>query len=214
MSIRKGEPAKKAQKYKNKRAYKVLFNEKFSEVAKNVPLDRLCERCHDQIEWKIQYGKYKSATSLSKCIKCEEKNVNKSYRNICDKCSDKDKLCSKCMQPKRLIELKTVAKVDKAGVDKEKLKAMEDYLGNLRERSRRMLMKKLLAEEINFENGLFIYTETKQPVENLKFKVDYDDKEELWQDDEENKENKEKDKDDEDGDSDNDDDDFDDDSDN
>ena len=57
---------KKSQKYKNTRGYKVQFNQKFEDMTKKIPMDRLCQRCHDQIDWKIQYGKYKPATTLSK----------------------------------------------------------------------------------------------------------------------------------------------------
>jgi hypothetical protein len=46
---------KKSQKYKNTKAYKVQFNQKYEEVIKKAPLDRLCARCRDQIEWKINF---------------------------------------------------------------------------------------------------------------------------------------------------------------
>ncbi len=31
------------------------------------------------------------------CKKCDERNVNKSYRSVCDGCATKLKICSKCM---------------------------------------------------------------------------------------------------------------------
>lgn len=57
---------KKVQAYKNRTAYKVQFNPKFEDITSNAPLDRLCQRCFDQIKWKIQYGKYKQRPTVSR----------------------------------------------------------------------------------------------------------------------------------------------------
>lgn len=37
-------------------------------------------------------------------VKCEEKNVHKAYRVVCNKCSDKYKICSKCCEAKQLMK--------------------------------------------------------------------------------------------------------------
>ena len=65
MSLRAGE-AKKSQKYHNKSAYEVRFNQKKLDINARAPLDRLCTRCMEQVRWKIQFGKYKPATSLAR----------------------------------------------------------------------------------------------------------------------------------------------------
>jgi len=65
MSLRGGD-AKKNQKYKNKTAYEVRFNQRKLDINASAPLDRLCVRCMEQVRWKIQFGKYKPATSLSR----------------------------------------------------------------------------------------------------------------------------------------------------
>ncbi|KAM3143413.1 hypothetical protein pb186bvf_004474 [Paramecium bursaria] len=90
---------KKAQKYQNKIAFKVTFNEKYNLMADRAPRDRLCPQCLEQIEWKIQYGKYKVSHDLSKCTNCEQKVIFKAYRKLCDKCSDEILACAKCFEP-------------------------------------------------------------------------------------------------------------------
>lgn len=66
MSLQKGNIKKGGQKYQNKTAYKVQFNPKQEEVNSNARLDRLCQRCFEQIRWKIQYGKYKPKGAISR----------------------------------------------------------------------------------------------------------------------------------------------------
>ena len=66
MSTQKGNSKKKGQKYQTRTAFKIQFNEKAEEISKKTPLDRLCKRCHEQLEWKIRFQKYKPATSVSK----------------------------------------------------------------------------------------------------------------------------------------------------
>jgi len=181
MSLRAGNNDKKAQKYKNTKSYQIQFNQSYVDTIAKAPFDRLCQRCREQVQWKIDYGKYKPPTNVSKCIKCQQKSIVKAYRTVCDKCADKEKICSKCHEVKEIIVDPVVPKLDKHGVDREKLRDMEDYLETLRERTRRVVMRELLAGSVKFENGLFVYVETRKPVENLKFKVNYDDKDELWE---------------------------------
>ena len=65
MSLRGGE-SKKSQKYHNKTAYEVRFNQRKHDINASAPLDRHCVRCMEQVRWKIPFGKYKPATSLSR----------------------------------------------------------------------------------------------------------------------------------------------------
>lgn len=182
MSTKKG-PAKKSQKYHNKIAYEVRFDQKKMEVNSSAPMDRLCARCLDQIKWKCQYGKYKPATCLSRCNICQQKAINKAYRTVCDKCADKEKLCAKCGQAKSIAEPPKPEKRSKnQEVDREKLAKMEDYMEGLRERSRRNIMRKLMRGEIEFEGGLFVDVDTGEPIKGLKFKGDADELEDNWED--------------------------------
>ena len=47
----------------------------------------LCQRCLDQIQWKIDYKKYKPLTVHARCSECKNKSINKAYRMLCDKCA-------------------------------------------------------------------------------------------------------------------------------
>jgi hypothetical protein len=185
MTTRAGE-AKKNQKYHNKTAYEVRFNQRKLDINASAPLDRLCVRCMEQVRWKIQFGKYKPATSLARCNKCQAKNINKAYRTVCDRCADKEHCCSKCGQSKDIApNPKPEARTDRNGVDRSKLQKMEEYLEDLRERSKRTVMRKLMKGEVEWsqEDGYFITTDDGKPLPNLRFKADVDEMEDNWGDD-------------------------------
>jgi Uncharacterized conserved protein (DUF2039) len=56
-----------------------------------LPNLHVCRRCHDKIEWRKKYRKYKPRTQPSKCNVCQQRNVLAAYHTICDKCSVGDK---------------------------------------------------------------------------------------------------------------------------
>ena len=99
MSTRPGNTTKKGQKHQNTFSFKHNKNSILTRKIKESPLDNLCQRCLDKLEWRISYRKYKPLTAPSKCNKCELKNVYKAYRTICDSCCIANKLCSKCTEP-------------------------------------------------------------------------------------------------------------------
>jgi hypothetical protein len=57
---------KKPQKHQNKTAFKVKYDTNAIEIAKKAPLDRLCKRCLEQIQWKLRFNKYKAPKSISR----------------------------------------------------------------------------------------------------------------------------------------------------
>jgi hypothetical protein len=182
----RGGDAKKNQKYHNETAYEVRFNQRKLDINASAPLDRLCVRCMEQVRWKIQFGKYKPATSLARCNKCKTKNINKAYRTVCDRCADKEHCCSKCGQSKDIApNPKPEIRTDRTGVDRSKLQKMEEYLEDLRERSKRTVMRKLMKGEVEWsqEDGYFITTDDGKPLPNLRFKADVDEMEDNWGDD-------------------------------
>ncbi|CAD8132909.1 unnamed protein product [Paramecium octaurelia] len=164
---------KGAPKYQNKVAFKMRFHDHYSEKVQNASLDRLCELCLAQIEWKIKYGKYKTPHDLSRCYKCEKKNIFKAYRRLCDACSDELRQCSKCAEP---IELND---------DSSSGEEMDETLKCLRERSKRTVLRKIEKGEITWDrhNKKFIDSETGEQV-IVQYKKDYIDEEdeELWED--------------------------------
>ena len=94
-----GNNTKKAQKHQNTFAFKHNKNSMLTRKIRETPLDNLCKRCLEKLEWRINFRKYKPLTSPGKCIKCEGRNVYKAYRQICDSCGITNKLCTKCMAP-------------------------------------------------------------------------------------------------------------------
>lgn len=53
---------KKPQKHQNKTAFKIQFDPLALDIHKKVSLNLLCARCADQINWKLQFNKYKKIT--------------------------------------------------------------------------------------------------------------------------------------------------------
>ena len=80
---------KTGQKYKNKTKFKLNEESKLTKRILATPLDHLCQRCYDQIKWKIDYKKYKPLSQPGKCTDCGKKNVLKAYRALCDPCAIK-----------------------------------------------------------------------------------------------------------------------------
>lgn len=99
MSLRSGNNKKKGQKYQNTYAFKHNKGSMKTRHILSSPLDHLCERCLQILEWKLSYRKYKPLTAQRRCNICLEKTVLKAYRTICDKCAISDQnnlLCTKC----------------------------------------------------------------------------------------------------------------------
>ena len=87
MSTQKGNSTKKGQKHQNTFKFKHNKNSVKTEKIKASPLDKLCTRCYEIIQWKIDYRKYKPLTTPSKCNVCEHRTIIKAYRTICDFCA-------------------------------------------------------------------------------------------------------------------------------
>ena len=62
---------------KSKKTDQILLN----------PNCHVCRRCHDKIEWRKQYRKYKPRTALGKCNLCSQKRVKAAYHTICEACT-------------------------------------------------------------------------------------------------------------------------------
>ena len=71
----------------------------------------LCRRCHDKIEWRKQYRKYKPLSQPSTCNICKKRNVKAAYHTICDGCAESD------LAWKKMLENGDSATVAKSSVD-------------------------------------------------------------------------------------------------
>eukprot|EP00388_Colpodella_angusta_P019030 GDKJ01047533.1.p1 GENE.GDKJ01047533.1~~GDKJ01047533.1.p1 ORF type:complete len:220 (-),score=29.80 GDKJ01047533.1:89-748(-) len=57
-----------------------------------------CRRCCDQLQWKVDYGKFVPLERPRRCNICAQKNVAIAYHRICQDCSIKTAKCAKCQK--------------------------------------------------------------------------------------------------------------------
>jgi hypothetical protein len=79
----------KAPAHQNTFAYAHNPKSKKTDTILASPNTHVCRRCHEKIEWRKQFRKYKPRTNLGKCNLCSKKNVNAAYHTICEQCSRK-----------------------------------------------------------------------------------------------------------------------------
>ena len=147
MKVSCGKP-KSSQKYQNSTKFKPL---NISQKAKEAPMNNLCNRCYDILEWKKQFKKYKPLSAPSKCIACMEKRVFAAYRILCNDCSFKSMKCSKCNTEVEKFCAKTVA-------DKSK-NNLKEIINMLKEGPKKTVIRKMN------EGIMLILDETKGIIE-------------------------------------------------
>ncbi|KAJ2452971.1 hypothetical protein EV183_002556 [Coemansia sp. RSA 2336] len=141
----RGSGAKKGPpKYQNKFAYTHNKGSKKTQKIMSLPIDGLCRRCTDQIEWRKQYRKYKPLTAPKKCVACQLKKVKKAYHVLCDDCAASKRVCAKCQESSHIVE--SSAKTAQDVAEEEQL--VKQKLAGLRERERRSYLRKIERGEI------------------------------------------------------------------
>lgn len=77
----------KAPRHKNSFAF--IHNAKSKKTDKILasPNVGACKRCHEKIEWRKKYRKYKPRTQLGKCHQCKKQNIKAAYHTLCPTCS-------------------------------------------------------------------------------------------------------------------------------
>jgi hypothetical protein len=150
MSTQKGNIKKTGQKHQNTFAFKHNKNSMLTRKIQEVPLDFLCAKCLEIMEWKIKYRKYKPLSTPAKCTLCETKTVYKAHRALCDKCCIDLKLCSKCVEP--CTEYARPTKSSKILRNRPKDHTFEEIVESLKERQRRTVQRKIEnGEDIIFD---------------------------------------------------------------
>ncbi|KAG2382464.1 hypothetical protein C9374_005044 [Naegleria lovaniensis] len=86
-------------RYQNDYAFKHNKASKLTTKILSTPNVGLCKRCHDIIEWKKAYRKYKPLTQPRRCNICQQKTVTLAYHVICNKCAKDNRKCAKCLEP-------------------------------------------------------------------------------------------------------------------
>lgn len=85
-------------RHQNDYAFKHNKASKLTAKILSTPNVGLCKRCHDIIEWKKAYRKYKPLTQPRRCNVCQQKTITLAYHVICDACAKKQKKCAKCCE--------------------------------------------------------------------------------------------------------------------
>ena len=80
-------PRRKGPAHQNSFAYRHNPNSKKTKQILESPNVHVCRRCHEKIEWRKQYRKYKPRTQPGSCICCRLKRVTAAYHTICEPCS-------------------------------------------------------------------------------------------------------------------------------
>ena len=171
---------KKSQGFKNKKAYKLRFHKDKADLQETAVLDRLCPRCYDQVKWKLNYGKYKPLKQPRVCKHCGKKIITKPYRMYCPVCADKLGVCSKCGAPKP-YHVDSKAKPGRRIAEK-RIQLGLRLMKMMTERSRKTLLRKLEAGEIEFGVDRYHWTHgDKAEYNEITYKKKYrDDIEEMY----------------------------------
>mmetsp|Transcript_888 Transcript_888/g.1409 ORF Transcript_888/g.1409 Transcript_888/m.1409 type:complete len:301 (-) Transcript_888:747-1649(-) len=82
---KKGRP-----KYQNEFAFKHNLKSKKTDKILNSPNIHVCRRCHEKIEWRKKYRKYKPLTQPAKCNTCHKRNIKSAYHTLCTDCTTSD----------------------------------------------------------------------------------------------------------------------------
>jgi len=112
-------------------------NSKLTKKIASLPIVGLCQRCHDQIEWKKKYRKYKPLSAPSKCAWCLQKTVKAAYHTVCAPCASAKNVCEKCLKQEEILPPSHLTH-EQEEAERRKL---EEALSQLRERERRKILR-------------------------------------------------------------------------
>jgi len=137
-----GDPRRPHVQHQNKVAFK--HNKASRKTAKilSLPNEGLCSKCHDIIEWRKRFRKYKSLSTPRKCQICDQKTVTRAYHNICDQCACDSNTCAKCRESKSIVNPIITPEQEKAD-----MQLVRDSLSKMTERARRTFLRHINANK-------------------------------------------------------------------
>jgi len=91
----------RAPSHQNSFAFKHNPKSKKTERILSAPNTHVCRRCHEKIEWRKKYRKYKPRTQPGKCNLCQTRNVMAAYHTICTTCTTSDKAFKNIIQQEK-----------------------------------------------------------------------------------------------------------------
>jgi len=140
-----------APAHQNKFAFTHNPNSRKTKCILSLPNVGVCRRCHDKLEWRKKYRKYKPRTQPGSCNKCHRKNVVAAYHTVCKDCAWKTeegtrrRVCAICVKEHVLAKVAE----EELDSDEERLLISKGKL-TLRERKaieRRMLRKREVKKD-------------------------------------------------------------------
>lgn len=84
-----------APAHQNSFAFRHNPKSKLTEKILSSPNVGVCRRCHEKIEWRKKYRKYKPRTQPGTCNLCRKRNVTAAYHTICRSCAKNDAALTK-----------------------------------------------------------------------------------------------------------------------
>ena len=90
--------------HQNKKAFHANPHSVKTAKIQALPNEGLCQKCHDIIEWKKKYHKFKPLTTPRKCEICGEKTVVHAYHIICTNCARSNGICAKCRESREIVK--------------------------------------------------------------------------------------------------------------
>ena len=135
----------RAPAYQNGFAFKHNPNSRKTKVILSIPNTGLCARCHDIIEWKKKYRKYKPLDKPRKCTSCHKLSVKLAYHVICGDCSSAKKVCSKCLEVKDIFQPADAA-IKEIQDQIDFLETHKGAVPGLPERQRRAVLRELYRD--------------------------------------------------------------------
>ncbi|KJE97211.1 hypothetical protein CAOG_07654 [Capsaspora owczarzaki ATCC 30864] len=139
---RSGNTKKQGQKYQNAFAYQHNKNSKLTKRIMALPVDGLCFRCKDIVDWRKRFRKYKPLTQPKVCTSCSKRTVTKAYHVICDGCAEIKKVCAKCLERTDIAPKENYTPTELFHEEQKR----DNELRALRERDRRKVLRLAEAE--------------------------------------------------------------------
>ena len=135
-------------RYMNENKFKHNTKSKKSERIMALSHNGLCHRCHDKIEWKKKYRKYKPLKRSGKCYICEQPKVKRAYHTICDDCGKERNCCVWCKLDFNKDGNKAkVTREEREEMARREREAFEAEIAGLNERDKRTMRRRRQREE-------------------------------------------------------------------
>ncbi|KAH6562722.1 hypothetical protein BASA50_007440 [Batrachochytrium salamandrivorans] len=131
---------KGAQRHQNSFAF---TTNRFSPAAikiSHLPVQGVCQRCLDIIQWKKRMNKYKPLTQPKTCTTCLQRTVVDAYHVICKGCSKSRNCCAKCQEQHELMDANFEKPNEQVVRESQEQQALID---GLTERQRRSYLRKV-----------------------------------------------------------------------